>query len=144
MHLKECVAIAYFQFLVNRKHDKRCELFNNCHFYGASYAPAAGGVLMKCYPGWRVRNSAFSHKNSFFGMHLKECVAIAYFQFSVIANMTNGVNYLTIVFTTDGMHLKPASNCDDSWMCIIIFCMQMYNKSVLMYSTYGISALRNN
>jgi hypothetical protein len=43
MHLNKCVAIANFQFPVNRKHDKRCELFNNYLHYGTSYAPQTGG-----------------------------------------------------------------------------------------------------
>jgi hypothetical protein len=44
VHLKKCVAIAYFQIPVNRKHNKRCELFNSYLHYSASYASETGGV----------------------------------------------------------------------------------------------------
>jgi hypothetical protein len=44
MHLKECDAIAYFQFPVNRKHEKFCEILHSYLLYVASYAPETGGV----------------------------------------------------------------------------------------------------
>ncbi len=43
-HLKECVAIAYFQLPVNRKQEKRREFFRRCLHYGTSYAHAASGI----------------------------------------------------------------------------------------------------
>jgi hypothetical protein len=63
MHLKECDAIAYFQFLVNRKHEKRCEFFHSYLHYGASYAPAASGVWKKGYPGCMVRKFSVVSSN---------------------------------------------------------------------------------
>jgi hypothetical protein len=44
-HLKECVAIAYFQLPVNRKQEKRREFFRMYLHYGASYAPETCGIL---------------------------------------------------------------------------------------------------
>ncbi len=52
--LKECVAMAYFQFQINRKHDKRCALFHSYLHYGTSYAPETSGVWKKGNPGFRV------------------------------------------------------------------------------------------
>ncbi len=46
--------------------------------FRASYAPGAGGVWKKGHPGCRVRKFSILTKNSFFGKHLKKCVAIAY------------------------------------------------------------------
>ncbi len=109
MHLKECVAIAYFQFSVNRKHDKRCELFNKCLYYSASYAPAAGGVLKKCYPGCRVRKFSVLTQKLFFWHAFKNWHLTA-----TTADVYNHLLYANI------------------------------RQTVLMYSTYSISALRNN
>ncbi len=60
--------MAYFQFQVNRKHDKRCALFHSNLHYGASYAPAAGGVWKKGNPGCRVRKYSVLTQKLFFGM----------------------------------------------------------------------------
>ncbi len=48
-HLQEFVAIAYFQWPVNRKQEKRCEFFTMVYphtylWFQASYAPAADDV----------------------------------------------------------------------------------------------------
>jgi hypothetical protein len=76
MHWKECVDVAYFHFPVNRKHDKLYEFFHSYLHYGASYAPEK-----KDNSGCRVQKFSVLTQKPFFGMHLEECVAIAYFQF---------------------------------------------------------------
>ncbi len=60
--LKECVAIVYFHWLVNRKQEKRCEFFRKYLHYGASYAPAAGGSL-KEGSSW-MQGTKIQHSNS--------------------------------------------------------------------------------
>jgi hypothetical protein len=70
-HLKEGVAIAYFQLPVNRKKEKWREFFRMYLHYGASYAPETGGVWMKGHPGCRVRKFSVLKQKSFFGKQLK-------------------------------------------------------------------------
>jgi hypothetical protein len=59
-HLKECVAIAYFQWLVNRKQEKRCEFYRK--YLGASYFPAAVWHL-KEGSSW-MQGTKIQHSNS--------------------------------------------------------------------------------
>jgi hypothetical protein len=82
-HLKECVAIAYFQLQVNHQKEKRCEYFRRYLHYGQSYAPAAGGIRKKGHSGFKARKFSLLTQTLFFGKYLQECVAIAYFQLPI-------------------------------------------------------------
>jgi hypothetical protein len=77
-HLKECVAITYFQWP-----EKSCKFFRKCPHYGASYAPRP--VRLKEGSSWMqgTKIQHFNSKTLFLGKHLQECVAIAYFQLLV-------------------------------------------------------------
>jgi hypothetical protein len=68
-------------------------------WFRKSYAPGASGIGKKGHPGCRVRNFSILTQKLFFGKHLKECVAISYFQWPVNCKQKNGVNSLASIFT---------------------------------------------